>query len=244
MKKIAMKKRTVILLAVALTAVLAVTLGIGVSNCVAKQRKERERAEAIRAYRENKLSAYAEENAKADGFEVVFLGDSLTDGCDLARYYGEYSVTNRGIGGDTTSGLIERLQISAYDANPRVIVLLIGGNDILGGKSVEEVCANYETILKGIRQNLKDTEIVWCSQTVLGDEWAKHNGTVARCNQRIEALAAQFGCAFVDLYTPLCDPETGEIAAEYTVEGVHLTDAGYRVVSSAIKTQLRNLLGH
>ena len=239
-----MKKRTVILLAAALTAALGVTLGIGVSNCVAKQRKERERAEAVRAYRENKLMAYAEENAKADGFEVVFLGDSLTDGCDLATYYPEYDTTNRGIGGDTTSGLIERLQISAYDANPQVIVLLIGGNDILGGRSVDEVCANYETILSGIRQNLKDTKIVWCSQTVLGNEWAKHNDTIALCNQRIEALAAQYGCAFVDLYTPLQNPETGEIAAEYTVEGVHLTDAGYRVVSSAVGAALRGLLGH
>ena len=68
----------------------------------------------IREYRENKLALYSEENSKYNAFEidVAFLGDSLTDGYDLKKYYPQYAVSNRGIGGDTTHGLEQRLEIS------------------------------------------------------------------------------------------------------------------------------------
>ena len=236
-------RRKIVWICAVLAVVLCAALIIGVSRCAANKKKEEERARLVKEYTENKLALYAEENANG-GFEVVFLGDSLTDGCDLAKYYPGYPASNRGIGGDTTSGLIDRLAVSAYDADPQVIVLLIGGNDILGGRSIDEVCANYETILSGIRQNLPETKIVWCSLTVLGKEWAKYNKTMAACNQRIRALAETYGCAFADLYTPLCSAETGEIRDEYTVEGVHLTDEGYTVVSAVVKESLRDLLGH
>ena len=57
-------------------------------------------------------------------------------------------------------------------------------------------------------------------------------------------LAQKYGCSFVDLYTPLCNLETGEIYQEYTYEGVHLTDKGYLVVSSTLKEYLKDILGH
>jgi lysophospholipase L1-like esterase len=239
-----MKKRIIITVCIVLAAVLGASLYFGISSCVKSRKEAEEREKLVRDYIENKKTIYAEENAAGGDFEVIFLGDSLTDGCDIAKYYGEYRASNRGIGGDTTSGLIERLQVSAYDAHPQVIVLLIGGNDILGGKSVDSVCENYRTIITGIRQHLPDTEIVWCSLSALGKDWAKHNETCIRCNERIRQLAEEYGCTFVDIFTPLCDPETGEIFEEFTAEGVHFTDAGYVVVSSAVKEALRGILGH
>jgi lysophospholipase L1-like esterase len=237
-------KKAIVWIFAAVIAALCVVLTVCLTKCAADRKKAEEQAAFVKAYTENKLSLYAKENAESGDFEVVFLGDSLTDGCDLAKYYGDYSARNRGIGGDTTSGLIDRMQVSAYDAHPRVIVLLIGGNDILGGRSVEEVCKNYETIVTGIRQHLPETKIVWCSLTVMGKQWAKHNETVIACNQRIRTLAGQYGCAYADLFTPLCDPKTHEIFEEYTVEGVHPTDEGYKVVSAVIREYLRAYLGH
>lgn len=237
-------KKAIFWILTALVVGLCAVLIAAAVKCAENKRKEKEKARLVQEYIDNKLALYAEENAQNDGFEVVFLGDSLTDSCDLAKYYAGYITSNRGIGGDTTSGLIDRLAVSAYDAHPQVIVLLIGGNDILGGRSVDTVCANYETIITGIREHLPETEIVWCSMTALGSDWAKHNGTVIACNERIRTLADQYGCLYVDLFTPLCNPETGEIYKAYTAEGVHLTDAGYQVVSAAIKEHLYALLGH
>jgi len=191
-------------------------------------------------YYDKKVRSFDKENRHLSSVEVIFLGDSLTDGCDIGNYYGEYSALNRGINGDTTYGLFDRLEISAYDAHPKVIVLLIGGNDILGGKTLDSIYLNYKKLIEGIKKHLPETKIVWCSLTVLGNEWAKYNDMVKECNVRIEEMAALYGCAFVDLYTPLCGKED-ILAPEYTIEGVHLTHEGYLVISDKIKTAIKNV---
>ena len=241
------KKKFKIIIVVAIAVVVAGLVVLGafrIADIVAKKKKDEENARIIREYYESKIAAYTAENASDPEQEIIFLGDSLTDGCDIPKYYGEYKASNRGIGGERSYGLLDRMRVSAYDAKPKVIVLLIGGNDILAGKSIESVCENCEKIVTGIHDNLPDTKIVWCSLTALGNEWAKYNDTMVVCNQKIKLLAKKYGCAFVDLFTPLCNEETGGIFAEYTVEGVHLTDAGYQVVSTEIKKPLREFLGH
>ena len=240
-----MTKRTKIIVWIICVAIALCTIciiSIAIAKNISDRRKNERNAQLIQEYYNNKLSLYSEENKNTSGIDVVFLGDSLTDGCDLEIYYSEYSVSNRGIGGDTSYGLKDRLQVSAYDANPKVIVLLIGGNDILGGKSLESIYANYEEIISGIKQNLPNTKIVWCSLTALGNQWAKFNNQAIICNQKIKLLAEKYECSFVDLFTPLCNVETGEIFEEYTVEGVHLTHEGYLIISSKIKEALNNIL--
>ena len=244
MAKMTRKKIVVITIIVALAVAACVTGGALIANRIKDEQKSAERARLVKEYFEQKIAAYHAENELKPDFEVVFLGDSLTDGCDISKYYPEYVATNRGIGGDTSYGLLERMQVSAYDTNPKVIVLLIGGNDMLGGKSNESIYSNYEKIITGIREKLPETEIVWCSLTAMGSRWAEFNDTAVVINQKIKLLAKKYGCTFVDLFTPLCNVETGEIFAEYTVEGVHFTDDGYRVVTSIVKESLKELLGH
>ena len=99
--------------------------------------------QTIADYYAMKVAMYAEENEKYDDYEVdvAFLGDSLTDGYDLSRYYPQYITANRGIGGDTTFDLESRLQISVYDLKPKVVVMLIGANNM------DTMFENYENIL-------------------------------------------------------------------------------------------------
>ncbi len=239
-----MSKKKFVIFAISCALIMALFVGLAAIayNRTKARKKHEETARLIREYYENKLSTYRLENQTNPNVDVVFLGDSLTDGCDLSVYYPEYSCFNRGIGGETSYGLVDRLQVSAYDTNPKAIVLLIGGNDILGGKSLESVYENYGKIITGLKEHLPQAKIVWCSLTVLGNRWAEYNDTMRMGNQKIEQMAEQYGCTFVDLYTPLCDPETNEIVAEYTIEGVHLTDAGYRVVSAKITAALKTFL--
>ena len=235
------KKTAIVVAACLVFIVAAVFATVYLINRRNDRLLNEERARLVKEYFDNKLTTYEKENASSFA-DIVFLGDSLTDGCDLSLYYPEYSTFNRGIGGDTSYGLLSRLKVSAYDAKPKVIVLLIGGNDILGHKSPESVYENYEKIISGIKENLPETKIVWCSLTAMGNKWAKHNDTAMICNQKIKLLSNKYGCRFVDLFTPLCDVETGEIFPEYTAEGVHFTDAGYKVVSAEIKKALNELL--
>lgn len=220
-----------ILLAVGLTCVLAVTL---------HKRQEREQhKQAVQAYRDAKFAIYGSENEKYADYEVdvAFLGDSLTDLYDLEKYYPQYLTANRGIGGDTTFDLEDRLGLSVYELKPKVAVMLIGVNNI------DSMLDNYERILKGLRDNLPDTEIVLLSLTSMSGTWGLNNHLAAYNNVHIKLLAEKYGLEYVDLYSALLNPKTGEIHAEYTIDGCHLTPAGYEAVTDAVTPTLEKLLG-
>lgn len=234
-----MKKKTWIAVG---CVVLAAVIGLGAyffAFHLPRQRKLEERRQFMRAYYEAKIAAYKEENKQYAPFEVdvAFLGDSLTDGYDLTRYYPQYVTANRGIGGDTTFGLYDRLQVSAYDLQPKVVVMLIGANNF--GTMFE----NYEDIVKGLRENLPETKVVLLSLTSMSGEWGKNNEKAAYNNARIKLVAQKYSCAFVDLYTPLMNLTTGEIFPEYTTDGGHLTAAGYQVFTDTLTPVLEELLG-
>ena len=203
----------------------------------AKEAKEREAL--VAAYREAKYESYRTENAALSPgqTQVVFLGDSLTDGCDIARFYPEFTALNRGIGGDTTSDLLARMQISVYDVAPQVAVVLIGGNNL------RTMFEDYEEILKGLQGTIPQTKVILLSLTAMGGRFAEKNGIAALNNQKIKALAQKYGFDYVDLFTPLFDPDTMAIREEYTSDGAHLTEKGYEVVSAAVTPAIKKALG-
>ena len=176
---------------------------------------------------------------RAEGVPTVaFLGDSLTDGYDLAKYYPQYITSNRGIGGDTTYDLEGRLQTSVYDLKPQVAVMLIGANN------ADTMLENYEDILRGLQENLPNTKIVLLSMTAMGGEhWGRKNQQAAFNNVSIKLLAEKYGFYYVDLFSPLFDVSTGEVYEGYTVDGGHFTDKGYEVVTAQITPVLESILG-
>ena len=205
-----------------------------------QQKQAQEHMQLIQQYRDNKMAQYRAENEKYADYEVevAFLGDSLTDGYDLAKYYPQYITSNRGIGGDTTFDLEGRLQTSVYDLKPQVAVMLIGANN------ADTMLENYEDILRGLQENLPDTKIVLLSMTAMGGEhWGKKNQQAAFNNVSIKLLAEKYGFYYVDLFTPLFDVSIGEVYEGYTVDGGHFTDKGYEVVTVQITPVLESILG-
>ena len=205
-----------------------------------QKKQQEEWNQAIRDYREAKMEQYRRENAAYGDYEVevAFIGDSLTDGYDLEKYYPQYLTANRGIGGDTTFDLQARLQTSVYDLKPKVVVMLIGANNF--GTMLE----NYEQILQGLQENLPESKVVILSLTAMGGEhWGKNNQLAAYNNVSVKLLAEKYGFSFVDLFTPLYDVTIGEVYAGYTSDGGHLTHEGYTVVTAQITPVLQQLLG-
>ena len=232
-------KQSIIIVTVALIVLLAIGLTYLFAVVLPQRREREERLEAVQAYRQAKLDIYRAENEKYGDYEVdvAFLGDSLTDLYDVEKYYPQYLALNRGIGGDTTFGLEERLKTSVYDLKPKVAVMLIGVNNI------DSMFDNYESILKGFKDNLPKTKIVLVSLTSMSGEWGRNNHKAAYNNVKIKLLAEKYGYEFVDLYSPLLNLETGEINAEYATDGCHLTPAGYEVFTNTVAPVLKKLLG-
>ncbi len=235
-----MRKQNKILIAVSIILVIAVaSCGIFFFGFYLPEKEEQaERERLVREYYESKLSLYQTENEAYADYEVdvAFLGDSLTDGYDLARYYPQYTTANRGIGGETTHGLEKRMQLSLYDLKPKVAVILIGGNNL------DTMFENYENMLIDLRDKLPGTKIVLCSLTAMGQSWARKNQLAAYNNVIIKKLAAKYGFTFVDLYTPLFDEASGEIHADYTTDGAHLTPQGYEVLTDVLTPNIDALM--
>ena len=233
------KRKVLIASAIAVCILSAVFLTHLFAVVLPEKREKEQLMKAFREYYDAKIAAYEIENQKYDEYEVdvAFLGDSLTDGYDLKKYYPQYLTANRGIGGDTTFGLEERLKVSVYDLKPKVAVMLIGANNF------DTMFDNYEDILKDLRENLPETKVVLLSLTSMGKEWGRNNHKAAYNNVKIKLLSEKYGYEFVDLYSPLFNLEAGEIYAEYTTDGGHLTPEGYEVLTKAITPTLEQLLG-
>src|SRR5947209_6754962 len=83
------------------------------------------------------LGRYRDANAKlgppkAGENRVVFLGDSITDSWNLAKYFPGKPYVNRGISGQTTPQMLIRFRQDVIDLQPKVVVILAGTNDIAG----------------------------------------------------------------------------------------------------------------
>lgn len=218
---------------------LAVMLIIHFAVIFPAANERREREAAVREYYAAKIQKYEQENALYADFEVdvAFIGDSLTDGYDLEKYYPQYLTANRGIGGETTYGLKDRLQVSVYDLKPKVVVMLIGANNM------DTMMQDYESLIVGLKENLPESKIVVLSLTAMGDEWGRKNQLASYNNVSIKLLAKKHGCYFVDLFSPLYDVQRGEVYEGYTVDGGHFTPKGYEVVTAEITPVLQEILG-
>ena len=199
-----------------------------------REERHRQNLALLQEYYDGKVAGYAEENKTIGEVDIAFIGDSITDGWPLADYFPAYKTANRGIGGDTTFGVEERLQVSLYDINPKVVVMLIGGNNL------DTMLENYEDILISIKENLPEAKVVLCSLTAMGGEWSRNNPKAVANNIEIKRLCDKYGFTYVDFYTPLYDEATGMNPA-YRSDEVHPNATGYRVMADILLPVLDGL---
>lgn len=233
-----MQKKPFIILVIFAVVAFWISFGLYYGLSVEPRRKKQEQLQLVKEYYQSKVTLFQEQNDTINQGEtdVAFIGDSLTEGYNLAEYYPQYNTVNRGIGGDTTHGVQQRLKVSLYDINPKVVVMLIGGNNL------KTMLNNYEEILVDIKTNLPQTKVVVVSLSAMGGSFAEKNQVVLSNNAVLRQLANKHGYSFVDIFTPLYNTKTQQIHQEYTTDGAHFSSKGYQVVTSAILPVLQTLL--
>lgn len=101
---------------------------------------------------------------RQDQGAIVFLGDSITQGwADQGSYFPGLKIANRGISGDTTRGVLLRLQEDVLALNPRGVVLLIGTNDLEEQATPETIAGNLKLILAALKQHNATMPVVLCN---------------------------------------------------------------------------------
>lgn len=163
--------------------------------------------------------------------EIIFLGNSITEGCDWKTLFPKKNVVNRGISGDVTRGVLNRLD-EVTSSKPAKIFLLIGTNDLARGKGVEHVVKYYRLILETIKDDSKKTKLY--IQSILpynpnvGDQFKGHKSKqkeVLIVNEILHKLAKEYKLIYIDIHSSFSN-EKGELKAIYTDDGLHLNQLG------------------
>ena len=170
------------------------------------------------------------------GTTVVAFGDSLVAGRGAS--YGQDFVTilsqrtgirivNAGRSGDTTGSALARLQTDVLANDPRIVIVLLGGNDFLRRIPVEQVFDNLGAIVERIRSLGSAVILVGVSVGVLGDPYAA----------RYEALARRTASGLVP---GILDGVIGQ--SSLMADPIHPNDRGYAIVADRVEPMLRELL--
>lgn len=202
-----------------------------------------------------KKTAYdAYKASRAAGFELmnknycekgatILAGDSITEGFSFMELFAEYMaltstpVYNRGISGDTSDRLLERLEKTVLCIKPKNLVLLIGTNDLGVGADPAFTVSNVEKIVEQSKKRCKDINIiiegVYPINPTVNKQGKRNNKAIAEINRGLAELAKKHKVQFLDLTNSLSD-ESGLLKREFTYDGLHATAAAYEVIAKAV----------
>lgn len=175
--------------------------------------------------------------------EIIFLGNSITDGGEWGELLQNPRAKNRGISGDTSEGVLFRLgQVTRV--KPAKVFLLIGINDLSRNISPDTVYTNICKIVSTIRTQSPKTQVYVQSILPVNNtfkSFASHTSRtpqVKQINEKLQAICPRLGATFVDLFSVLKNPNDDLLNPMYTNDGLHLLGEGYKAWLGAIKKYL------
>jgi lysophospholipase L1-like esterase len=190
---------------------------------------------------DNRVRSFREQNLVFQN--VVLLGDSITEAFEPTQFFPGRRVLNRGIGADVIGhglpsddrrGVLRRLDSSVYQCAATDVFLMIGVNDLNANRNLDVMEAGYREILQQIRDRAPAVRVHVQSLLPTRGVFAKHNEPIKQFNGRIKQLAEEFGYKYLDLH-PLFVDKQGELKAEYTADGLHLTEPAYEIWRAEIE---------
>jgi lysophospholipase L1-like esterase len=201
------------------------------------------------------LGRYRADNARVkaqpEAHRVVFFGDSITDGWNLAKYFPGKAYVNRGIGGQTTSQMLVRFRQDVIDLKPEAVMILAGSNDIAGNSGPirdEDIEANLATFIDlarahGIRVVVGSVIPVHDHNPRAQELFAQRPPARIRAmNERTRTLCTREKVPYLDYAAAMVDG-SGLLRKELADDGLHPNDAGYRVMAPLAEAALAQVLG-
>lgn len=173
---------------------------------------------------------------------VVFVGDSITEAwADLANAFPDLKVANRGISGDTTRGVLARLQDDVLVLEPSAIVLLIGTNDLELGGTPEIAAANLRAILAAVERHGKPIPVILCEVMPSATSMQRPASTIRAMNERFRAAArAHADVRVLDTWALFADAN-GDAPLAYFPDRLHPNADGYAKWAAALRPILARI---
>jgi lysophospholipase L1-like esterase len=178
---------------------------------------------------------------------IVLLGNSITEFGDWKRLLPEVAVINRGIAGDNTFGMLDRLQ-DVIALKPAKLLIEAGINDIGQGVPLRMISGNITSMAGWIQVKSPTTRVYVMSILPTNDnaridypEVAGKNAIVRELNRLLQQDANTLGYTYVDLASRLTDP-SGNLDEKYArPDGLHLNEQGYATLVRLLKVKNNGL---
>lgn len=194
--------------------------------------------------KEEKIRRFEEMNKEVVLGQIVCAGSSLMEMFPVEELVKEKQIDmiiyNRGIGGFVTDELLENIDTCILDLKPSKLFINIGTNDLSNPDiTIAQMIEKYDQILCQVEAALSDVKIYLMAYYPINYDAAteemkpcllvRTNQKIDKANEEVQKLAEKHHATYIDINDPLKD-ENGNLKAEYTIEGMHIKEEGYRAI--------------
>lgn len=187
--------------------------------------------------------------------KMICIGDSLTYGLgvpvenswvEILNRETDYTVWNRGINGDTSGGMLARLERDVLKEDPDVVFIMGGANDFIMGCETSVVKANLMALVHQVYAAKKKVILgieIAGDQEHIREDWAdladfrKVNEKIKEMADWLPGFCKAFQIPYVNLYEEFHSKIRGH-ETEYFFDGVHPNGKGHRLIADIIKFRL------
>lgn len=167
-------------------------------------------------------------------YKIAMLGDSITDWGEWNELFDRNDIINRGISGDSTDGVLKR--IDGINSSVSKVFIMIGINDLSKGKSVTYVFNNYKKIVTLLKEKNMQPII---QSTLFVDPVKNHrvkNSDVEQLNNQLKKYAMENDLLYIDLNIKLSKDK--KLRSDYSYDGLHLNGDGYKAWKEVLEPYL------
>lgn len=194
-----------------------------------------------------------EKERPVNSADIVFLGNSLTQGGKWSEYFGKTGealaakgggIRNRGIIGDDAPGIYDRLN-QILPGKPAKIFLLVGVNDISHNIPADSVLSLAGKVVERIRRESPGTKLYLQSLLPVNEQKNKYKsmtgkaGVIREVNAGLEKLAKDYGIRFIRLYPHFTEKGSEQLEPSLTNDGLHINEKGYAIWVKQIKKYVK-----
>jgi lysophospholipase L1-like esterase len=173
--------------------------------------------------------------------KIIMLGNSITEGGDWKKLLKDSTIINRGISGDVTFGVLNRID-DIIQRQPSKVFLLLGINDLSRNTPNEIIIENLLAIASKIKSGSPSTEIFVQSILPTNDSFKNLNDNfrgkgshIMLINTQLKRMAERMKYTYIDLHTKFLGNEGMDV--KYTNDGLHLNALGYQLWVSILRVE-------
>ncbi len=183
------------------------------------------------------------QKTKANNFDVCFLGDSITQGWPgelLKQYFGKYRPANFGIGGDRAENVLFRLQNGELeDTTPKVVVVLLGINNLAMGNTPGEAALGVALVLRKLRTKVPKAKILLLG--VFPTRKADDDARVRKVNDYLAKMDDGKIIRYLNINARFMGKD-GKLRHDLFRDAVHLSRNGYVIWGESTRAAVKALM--